>query len=408
MPVHTHTYPNGLTLLVEPIADVESAGLTLLLPAGAATEPADRRGAGSVLTEWLFRGAGDRDARAHSEALDQLGVKRDSSTSAHHQRLGATMLGDRLHDALPLILDMALRPQLPDDAFGPCRDLAIQAIDGLEDEPQRKVMLELRGAHLPEPLNRSPLGRREHLQNMTADDVRSFVQARYVPGRAILGLAGKVDPDSLVERIGELIDGWTGAADEVEPGDTPERGHHHVRADSTQQHIGLAYDAVPETDPNAMTQRIGIAALSGGMSARLFTEIREKRGLCYAVHAAYQTIMPRGVVGAYAGTTVDRAEETLQVLEHEMRRLSDGIDDDEFQRAVAGLKSRLVIQGESTSARAAAIAGDQFILGRPRTLDELEAEIDNVTLTALNDFLASHRPETFTTVNIGPKPLTQG
>ncbi len=405
MSIRSHTYTNGLTLLVEPIADVESVGMTLLLPAGAGAEPDGLQGAASLLSEWIFRGAGDRDARQHSEALDQLGVKRDSAVTAHHLRLGAMMLGDRLDAALPLILDMAMHPRLDETSFGPSRDLAIQAIDALEDEPQRKVMIELRRAHLPEPLGRSTLGRREQLEAMTGEQVRAYARSMFAPGGAILGIAGKVDPRKVIDVIGQWVEGWSGAPAPVRAGALPSRAASHVHAESAQQHIGLAYDAPPESDPDAMTLRVGVAALSGGMSARLFTEVREKRGLCYAVTAGYQTVGPFGVVVAYAGTTVERAAETLAVLDQEMQRLSAGIDDDECQRAVAGLKSRLVMQGESTSARAAAIAGDQFLLGRPRSLDELADDIDRVTLSKLNDYLAAHPLGEATTVNIGPKPL---
>jgi len=403
MTITTHTYDNGLTLLVEPIADVASAAMTLLLPAGAAAE--DGQGTASLLSEWIFRGAGDLDARGHSEALDQLGVKRDSAVTAHHHRIGATMLGDRLDAALGLMLDMAMRPRLDDGAFGPSRDLAIQAIDALDDEPQRKVMIELRRAHLPARVGRSSLGRRDHLQSMTADDARAFASEHFVPGNAILGIAGNVDPRKVIARVDELTQSWRGNGVAIDAGQPSSREHRHVHAESTQQHIGLACDAPPETHPDSMTLRVGMAALSGGMSARLFTEVREKRGLCYAVMAAYQTVGDLGVIGAYAGTTVDRARQTLEVTRQQMQQLAEGVDDDEFERAVAGLKSRLVMQGESTSARAAAIAGDQFLLGRPRSLDELAAEIDKVTLDKLNACLAAHKLGPFTTVNIGPKPL---
>ena len=143
------------------------------------------------------------------------------------------------------------------------------------------------------------------------------------------------------------------------------------------------------------------------MSGRLFTEVREKRGLCYAVYAAYASHKRIGAMLAYAGTTAARAQETLDVLEGELRKLSLGVDESEFRRAIVGMKSRLVMQGESTGARAGAIAGDQVVLGRPRTLEELTERVDHVTFERLNEYLKNHPPGAMTTVTIGPSPLTE-
>ena len=170
-------------------------------------------------------------------------------------------------------------------------------------------------------------------------------------------------------------------------------------------HIALAYPTVAETDPDSVTQQAAVAALSGGMSGRLFTEVREKRGLVYAVSASYAGQKDRGDIMAYAGTTAPRAQETLDVLTSELRRLSDGIAQDEFDRAVVGMKSRLVMQGESTSARASAIATDQYLYGRPKSLGEHAAEVDAVTLERVNEFVASRRPERMTVTTLGPAPL---
>lgn len=405
--IHQHTYPNGLTLLVEPMTGVASAGLTLLLPAGVAAEPDDRVGTGAVLAEMLWRGAGERDAREHSDALDRLGVHRSSSVQTWHTRIGAATIGDRLHDALPLLIDAARRPTLDESAFEPSRQLALQSLAGLEDEPQQRVMVELKKAHQPTPLGRNSDGEVEALNALTLDEVRAYYASRFVPDGAILGVAGAVDFKAVRDSVGKLIDGWTGSASDPAVSDLPLRRYHHHEADSAQVHIAMGYDTVPEGDAETMTQRVAIAVLSGGMSGRLFTEVREERGLCYSVFASYAAQRGRGSVYAYAGTTPERAGETLDVLTGELVKLSDGVEADEFNRAMVGLKSRLVMQGESTSARAGAIAADQFLLGSPRTLEDLAAQIEAVTLDRVNAFVASHRPEAFTTLTVGPQALRE-
>ena len=382
--------------------------MSLLLPAGCAAEPDDQQGLGSVLTEMICRGAGDLDARAHSDALDLLGVQRGTAVQSIHQGISATMIGDKLPQALPLILNMATKPRLEDSALEPSRDLALQSLDALEDEPQEKVFIELRQRHFPAPLGRSQLGRRPDVEVLSLDQVRAYWQNRYVPDGSVLAFAGKLDFERLKVMVAEHLSGWQGAADEPGARNGSARGYAFREAESTQVHIGLAYDALPETDESSILQHAATAILSGGMSGRLFTEVREKRGLCYAVFASYIGQRDRGVVLSYAGTTAPRAQETLDVLVGELRRLSDGIEQDEFDRAVVGMKSRLVMQGESTAARARAIAVDQYLLGRPRTLGELADRVDSITLQKLRRFVADHPPGEMTIVTIGPSALDPG
>jgi len=309
--IHHHCYDNGLHLLVEPIANMASVGLTCLLPAGVAHEPADQSGVAAVLSDSIFRGAGDRDARAHSDALDQLGIKRSSSVHSQHLRVGATLLGDRFEAGLPLVIDMIRKPRLADASFAPARDLAVQAIDALEDDPQHKVMIALKQAHLPPPFGRSTLGQRDALASLTNAQLHAFARQQFVPGGSIIGVAGAVEFEHVRDRIGALLDGWAGEMAAPKATGQPPRGQQHIDSQSAQHHIGVAYDAVPEAHDDSALQHIAVALLSGGMGARLFTEVREKRGLCYSVHASYVSLRDRGLVVAYAGTTPQRAADTL-------------------------------------------------------------------------------------------------
>ena len=403
--IHQHRFAHGLELLAEPVAGAESLAMTLLVPAGLAAEPHARQGAATMLSEMICRGAGGLSSREHSDALDRLGVDRDAGVETAHLRLGASMIGSKLEAALPLLLDMALRPNLDADALEPTRDLALQSLDALADEPQQRVMLDLRSRHYPAPFGRSPLGRREDLEAMTLEDLRGFWHGRVVPGGSILAFAGHFDWPALRERVAERVEDWTGDCDEPSPNGPASRGVAHETAQTAQVHIALAYDAVPEPHEDALLQKAAASVLSGGMSGRLFTEVREKRGLCYAVFAQYAGQRDRGAMLGYAGTTAPRAQETLDVMVAELRRLGRGVQGDEFNRAIVGMKSRLVMQGESTAARSGAIAADQYIHGRPRPLSELAAEVDAIDLEQLNAFLAQHEPGDMTVVTIGPEPL---
>lgn len=397
---------SGLTMVAEPMSTARSVSLTLLVPGGVAKEPADQLGISNMLAEMVCRGAGPLDARAHSEALDQLGVQRSTSVETEHFRLSATLLGQHLDEALPLLLDMILKPRLESASLDPSRALCLAAIDGLDDDPQHRTSVQLRKRFYPEPFGRTPLGERDHLQSMTLDQVRAFWQATAVPGGAILGIAGAFDPEKVREQVESLTGSWSGMATEASVVDDPPRGYEHHEAATEQVHMAIGYDAVAQPHEDSTVQAAAAAVLSGGMSGRLFTEVREKRGLCYAVMARYAGGKRFGAILGYAGTTTARAQQTLDVMTAELRRLSEGVDRDEFERALVGMKSRLVMQGESTSARALAISADQFVLGRPRSLDQMQQEVEAVTFDRLNDFVQANPPGPMTVVTIGPEALT--
>jgi predicted Zn-dependent peptidase len=403
--IHQHRFENGLVIVAEPMASAQSLAMSMLLPAGLMHEPVDRQGVAAVLSEVVCRGAGELDARAHSDALDQLGVQRSTSVETSHLHIGATMIGSKRREALPLLLDMGARPMLDESVLEPSRDLALQDLAALDDEPQQKVFIELRQRHYPQPLGRSPLGQADALAALTQQDLLAYARRCCVPDGTILGFAGKFDWHELRDQVGEHLASWRGRAVDPTQRHPAPRGYHHQEAQTTQVHIGLAYDAVPETHPDSILQRTVAAVLSGGMSGRLFTEVREKHGLCYAVYASYSGNKHLGAMLSYSGTTAPRAQQTLDILVQELRRVHDGADAAEFSRAIVGMKSRLVMQGESTGARAHAIAADQYIYGRPRTLDELAQEVDGVSLAKLNDYLAAHRPGPMTIVTLGPSAL---
>ena len=406
--IHTHTFANGLHLVAEPMAGVRSLAMSLLTPAGVARQPETQQGVAPLLAELLTRGAGGQASRDFNEALDTLGVHRSASAGNRHLRLGATLVGEHLDAALPLLLNQALSPNLDKNELEPSRDLCLQEIAALDDDPQRRAMIALRQHHFPEPLGRPSDGVTEHLKALTLDDVRGFWQAGVVPGGSILAFAGHFDWDKLRDMVGSLTADWSGRADEVKAtGDAP-RGYTHLDAPTEQVHIGLAYDAPADPDDQSMLQRAAVSVLSGGMSSRLFTEVREKRGLCYSVYASYAGMRDRGAVLGYAGTTPPRAQETLDVFVGELRRMSQGVEADELQRAMVGMKARLVMQGESSGARAGAIAADLYVHGRPRTLAELADKIDCVTLDDVNRYVAESTVDPLTIVTIGPEALRIG
>jgi predicted Zn-dependent peptidase len=403
--ISTRPLDCGATLVVEAIPTASSSAVCWMLPAGAATDPPDRQGASSLFAEMLFRGADGLDSRTHSDALDRLGVQRGSYVGSRHLVVDATLLGSRLEETIPLLAGMVRRPALEAGALDPVRSLCLQALAGLDDDPQRLCGLRLREQHLAPPFDRHGYGQREHLETIGIEELRSTWPRRATPRRSILGLAGNVDADAAAAALDRALAGWTGDTPEPVPTGEPRRGQRHFAEDSAQVHLGVAYDAPAAPHEDAMLERLAVRILGGASSSRLFTEVREKRGLCYSVGASYRATRDAGYVSIYAGSTPDRGQETLDVIIDELRRLGEGVDQSEFASAVVGLKSRLVMQGESTAARAAAIAGDTFRHGRPRSLQEVAAEVDAITLDALNAYLSRRLPGALTLVAVGPAEL---
>jgi predicted Zn-dependent peptidase len=403
--VFQHTFDNGLTLLAERMEHVRSAALNFLIPAGCVYDPREQRGIAAVLADLSTRGAGKYDSRALTLALDNLGVDRSESVSISHTRYWGATVASNLPAAMELFADIVRRPHLPDEEVDAVKALALQELSGLEDEPRSKVIVELRKHHYPVPLSNDHRGTAEAIEELTASAIRAHHEKFFRPKGTILAIAGNIDWTALRDQVGRLFGDWQGGGDsQLTLGPTPAR-RGHLTKDVEQTQIAVAYGSVPVVHRDYYAAMGAVNVLSGGMSSRLFTEIREKRGLCYSVWASYQTLKDRGSVLCYAGTTNARAKETLDMLLAELRRLPDGIDVEEVERLRAGLKSSLIMQQESTGSRALSLASDWYHLGRVRSFDEIQEAIDALTPESIVGHLHRYPPKDFTIVTLGPEPL---
>lgn len=401
-----HTFPNGLTLLAERMEHVRSASMYLMIPAGYVFEPADRLGLTGIFADVLTRGAGERDSKQLAAAFDNLGADRSESAGAFNVVFSAGTLARNLPGVLRLYADVVLRPWLPADEIDPARDMSLQELKGLDDSPPDLCFLELKKRYYPEPYSRNQYGTAETLQAVTPADVKAYHAERFRPNGVILSVAGNVEWEPLKALVGDVFGGWSGTASSVSPGPAPAPTYTHLPKETNQTQVTLAYPTAPFSSPDYYLARAAIGVLDGGMSSRLFTEVREKRGLCYAVSASHDQVKERAGVVCYAGTETARAQETLDVMVQVLRGLRDGIPDEELDRVKAGLKTSLIMQQESTGARAGAMASEWFHLGRVRPLDEVQAAIDGTTPAKVMDFLDRYPARGFTAVTLGAKPLT--
>lgn len=403
--VHHHTFANGLTLLAERMEHVQSAAFNVLVPAGCVYDPPKYLGSASILSDMITRGAGGHSSRELSLALDNLGLDRDESVGALHMRFWGATLARNLPAALGIYADILRRPHLPENELPAVQALALQDLRGLEDEPRQKILIELRRRYYPSPLGQDRRGTVECIESITGKTVRAHYEKLFQPKGMILSVAGHIDWKPLRDRVEKLFGDWKAGEPPALKFHKPTPQKPHIKKDTTQTQIGIAYPSVPIGHDDYYAAMGAVNVLSGGMSSRLFTEVREKRGLCYSVWASYETYKDRASILCYAGSTNERAQETLDVTIAELDRLQDGIEPDEVQRVQAGLKSSLIMQEESTSARARSLASDWYYLGRVRSFDEIAAAINALSPERIVQHLHRHRPGPFTIVTLGPKAL---
>lgn len=404
-PIQIHEYENGLALVTQRMDWLESAAFSLLVPAGCSRDPGDRLGLGNFACEMVQRGCGDRDSRQFVTDLENLGVDHNSSVANAHTSFSGAMPADKLDQAIAIYADLVQRPHLPESQLEDARLSCIQEIRALEDDLAQRAMLELRRRQYGDPFGRHTQGTLESIERISLADIQQHVRTHYRPNGAILSAAGKIDFPRLRDQVGELFAGWKPQQPPELVETSVERAYGHIAHESSQTHIAVAYPSVRYGDPAYYQARGAVGVLSDGMSSRLFTEVRENRGLCYAVYAVCHTVKDRGSVMCYAGTTTERAQETLDVVLEELKKLRSGIQPDELQRLKARLKSALIMQQESSSSRSGSIAADWYYLNRVQTLDEVRQIVDSLTCDSINEYLLAHPPADFLVVTLGQQPL---
>ncbi|MFI4913056.1 MAG: M16 family metallopeptidase [Sedimentisphaeraceae bacterium JB056] len=404
--IDVHQLPNGMTILGEPLEEVGSVAFGFMVPSGASRIPKEFSGAGRVITDWVTRGAGGLDSRQLSDKMDFLGLHSSSSVGTYRMTFSSALEWECLIEALELYAKILLEPHLDAEQFELSRQLTLSDLMGLDDDPRHKVMLKLREFFYPEPLGYNSYGNSESLQSLTAEQAQNIIKQNFSIGNTIFSVAGKYDFKSVCETLEKLFgQKETGQINEL-PFHEPETKYTHIPYEGSQVHIGIMTKTIPAKSEDYYNAQVAVSILSGGMSSRLFTEVREKRGLCYAIGANYNTLKDHAGYACYAGTTPDKAQETLDVTLDQFNKLREAITTDEINRAQTGLKSTMIMRSESTMSRASGIGGDYNLLGRVRCLDEIKAGIEATTVESVTDFLNRNIFKEYSIVTIGPKEVT--
>ena len=399
------TLDNGIVLLGEDLPGLESVAIAFHTPAGAVHDGPGRCGLATLSGEMMLRGAGDRSSREIVESLEGAGIQWSQAVSTSHASFAGAMVARQLPEALPIYADILRRPRLEADQLESARQMVLQNLAGTEDDPAHRAMSALRQLHYPAPWGMPSEGISSQVEELDLAAIRGFVAAHVRPAGTIIAIAGRIDWPDFVRRMTALVGDWqAGPAPTVHAGPRGPR-FRHVAHDAQQTHIALAWSAPPYRSDDSYEATAALAILGGGSSARLFTEVRERRGLCYSVSAGYQTLRDHAAAVCYSGTSAARAQETLDVMVAEIVRLPGTIQSEELDRVKARAKSGLVMQQESSAARAGAIARQWYHLGAVRTLADELARYDRLTVSTIEAWLAAHPVRDLSVVSLGREPL---
>lgn len=398
---------SGVQVVGQPMDGVQSAALGILIGAGARHEQPRQFGISHVVEQLLLRGTTHLDARQLSDALDSLGISYDSSSGVEMTLVSAVMLGDRLEAGIDLLADVVRYPSFPEDALETVRALISQERRQREDQPGQRVMDLLRqNLYAGNPVSHDVLGTEDTVRSLTRDEITDFWSERYTTNNMVISVAGNFEWDAVIDQLERITATWpSGAGRPVVHEPATRSGVTVLSKETTQENLGFAFPAVPVTDPHYYAGRLMTQILGGGMNSRLFQEVREKRGLAYAVHARFDTLERAGFVRIYVGTSADRAHESVEVVMAELDRLvRGGVTEDELALAKTRVKSQVIMRSESTLARMSSNLRTWWYEQQLHSLDSIRDLIDHVTVEEIGTLLESLRPvEHLTVVGLGPK-----
>lgn len=400
-----HCCANGLVVLGEAMPWLNTAAFSLQFPAGSAYQPLGQNGLAALTCEMSERGCGDYDNRHFLEALELLGANTGNHVGTYHTGFSGTCLRENFLPVLELYARLSREARLSADELEAARLVCLQELYSQQDDLPQQTLRTLREHFFGPTLGRWPDGNLDELERITGSQVADFYRNHFSPQGMILAIAGKFDWEQSLQQIEKLWGDWQATPQTSFDRTLGAGGYQHLVEESQQTHIALAAPTVPFGQDDYFLIRCAVGVLGDGMSSRLFQEVREKRGLCYSVFAGIHSLLDSACITAYSGTTAARAQETLDTIVAEFGRVQHGIDEDELRRIKVQVRTGLMAQQESCRARAGAIASDWFYLGRVRTKEEINDQLNRLTVPRVNQYLADHPIEISSVVTVGAAPL---
>jgi predicted Zn-dependent peptidase len=394
---------SGLRVVTEEIPSVRSVALGFWIGTGSRNETPEQAGVSHFLEHLLFKGTDRFSSIEIDQIFDGMGAEVNAGTGKETTSVYSRFLDQHLERALDVMADMVLRPSYPDiDAE---RQVVIEEIAMYEDEPSEKVHDVLGEAIFGEhPLGRPIIGTAEVISSVPVPQIASYHDGRYIGSNLVVAAAGNLDHDRLVALVEKLAPANSGSADDPEPApDTlAPRACFHTKT-TEQYHLCLGAPGISRGDERRFALRVLDTILGGSSSSRLFQEVREKRGLAYAVYSYSSQYVDTGHVGVYVGTRPENVGNAMDVIAAELRRIvEDPVAADELERAKENVKGRMALSLESTLTRMNRLGGS-LLMGVPLlSLDEMVAAIDDVSADDVQTLAAElFAPERLSAAGVG-------
>lgn len=383
MSASLHRLANGLIVAVEPMAGVETLAVGLYVDAGARSEPDGLAGLAHMVEHMVFKGAGSRDARSIAETIEDVGGSLNAWTARDHTVFHARLLADDLALGVDLIADLVRAPHLSGDELDREKGVVLSELGEARDTPDDIVFDHLQSAAFPgQPLGLPVLGSEASIAAIDAPALHRWIAEQYRPSGLVLAAAGKVDPDSLLRlaeaRFGDMAPG-------APPAPSPASfaaGAHHDRRRFDQLHVALGFPGVGQAHADLHALSLFTGVVGGGMSSRLFQQLREERGLAYSVYAWAQAYAETGLFGVYCAASRPQAAEALALARRILAETAETLDEAELERAKAQAKAGLLMGLESVGSRCDHLARQIQIHGRIVPPSETVAAIEAVSVTS--------------------------
>ena len=387
MTVKQHSLPNGFRVVTEHMPGLQSASVGIWVLAGGRHERVEQNGIAHFLEHMAFKGTKSRSALQIAEAIENVGGYLNAYTSREVTAYYARVLQDDVPLAMDVLSDIVLNPVFDQHEIEVERGVILQEIGQALDTPDDVIFDWLQEKAYPEQsLGRTILGPAERVSSFSREDLSSFVKERYGPGQMILAAAGAVDHEALVKAAEQLFGHLAprnSAAYEVA---RFAGGEHRQVKDLEQAHFAMGFEGPDYRNDQIHAAQVYANILGGGMSSRLFQEVREKRGLCYTIFAQAGAYADTGIMTIYAGTSGDQLAELANVTLDEMKRAASDMSDEEIARARVQMKAGMLMGLESPSNRAERLARMVQIWGRVPGVEEIVQKIDAVTLQDVKGF----------------------
>ena len=389
MTITVSTLANGLRIITDRMDHVETASLGVWVGTGTRHEAEAVNGVSHLLEHMAFKGTARRNPAEIAVAIENVGGIINAYTSREQTAYYAKVLADDAPLAMDVIGDIICNSTFPEDELERERQVILQEIGQAADVPEDVVFDTFQAVAYPDQaVGRTVLGDPDVVEHLPRADMITYMQQNYRPSRLILAAAGKVDHDRFAREVEAQFGSWR-AGDCAEPEPARYRGGYALaESDSEQAHIVLGFPALSYLDDNFYTLQVLSTLFGGGMSSRLFQEVREKRGLVYSIYSFASGMMDHGLFGIYAGSGPDTAHEVCRIVAQQCRSLAGTVTEDETARARAQLKAQILMSRESTGQRAEQAATQLLAFGRRKTVEEVVAQIEAVDATKVSDLAA--------------------